>query len=422
MTKYRNSNAPASTSTYNRTTIETPTENIYEALSIIAKRSNQINLDIRKELHEKLDEFATHNDSLEEIFENKEQIEVSKFYERLPKPHAIAIEEWLNEKYLPPKHGGQQRINHECSERKKILLGISGGIAAYKTPLIVRLLMSQGVEVKIVMTPAAKDFVTPLTLSTLSNHPVYSTFTEQFHDNPVWNDHVELGKWADLFLIAPATSNTLSAMVHAKCNNLLIATYLSCNCTVYIAPAMDLDMYEHPANQQNIKELNRIGKKVLPVGEGFLASGLHGKGRMLEPEEIISHITEDLKSVLPLYGKKVLITAGPTYEPIDPVRFIGNHSSGKMGFALAEEARQLGAHVTLISGPCVLEASPEIDRYNISTAEEMYQLALDHFTESDIVIAAAAVADFKPLYAGDQKIKKESEIQSIQLENPGCFV
>ncbi|MGB2164615.1 MAG: flavoprotein, partial [Flavobacteriaceae bacterium] len=168
---------------------------------------------------------------------------------------------------------------------KKILLGISGGIAAYKTPLIVRLLKSQGAEVKIVMTPAAKDFVTPLTLSTLSNHPVYSTFTEQLHDNPVWNDHVELGKWADLFLIAPATSNTLSAMVHAKCNNLLIATYLSCTCPVYIAPAMDLDMYAHPANQHNIEELNRIGKKVLPVGEGFLASGLHGKGRMLEPEE-----------------------------------------------------------------------------------------------------------------------------------------
>ncbi|MAG18743.1 MAG: bifunctional phosphopantothenoylcysteine decarboxylase/phosphopantothenate--cysteine ligase CoaBC [Flavobacteriaceae bacterium] len=299
---------------------------------------------------------------------------------------------------------------------KKILLGISGGIAAYKTPLIVRLLKSQGAEVKIVMTPAAKGFVTPLTLSTLSNHPVYSTFTEQLHDNPVWNDHVELGKWADLFLIAPATSNTLSAMVHAKCNNLLIATYLSCNCPVYIAPSMDLDMYAHPANQQNIEELKRIGKKVLTVGEGFLASGLFGKGRMLEPEEIISQITKDLKSVLPLYGKKVLITAGPTFEPIDPVRFIGNHSSGKMGFALAEEACQLGANVTLISGPCALEASPEIERYNISTAEEMYHLALDHFTESDIVIAAAAVADFKPQHVGNQKIKKEAEIQSIQLE------
>ena len=300
---------------------------------------------------------------------------------------------------------------------KKILLGISGGIAAYKAPLIVRLLKSQAAEVKIIMTPAAKDFVTPLTLSTLSNHPVYSTFTEQLHDNPVWNDHVALGKWADLFLIAPATSNTLSAMVHAKCNNLLIATYLSCTCPVYIAPAMDLDMYAHPSNQQNIKELDRIGNKVLPVGEGFLASGLHGKGRMLEPEEIIRHISEDLKVKLPLYGKKVLVTAGPTYEPIDPVRFIGNHSSGKMGFALAEQAIQLGAGVTLISGPTALEATPDIDRYNVLTAEEMYELTLEHFARADIVIAAAAVADFKPKQVVKQKIKKEGGIQSVELEN-----
>lgn len=300
---------------------------------------------------------------------------------------------------------------------KKILLGISGGIAAYKAPLIVRLLKSQAAEVKIVMTPAAKDFVTPLTLSTLSNHPVYSTFTEQLHDNPVWNDHVALGKWADLFLIAPATSNTLSAMVHAKCNNLLIATYLSCTCPVYIAPAMDLDMYAHPSNQQNIKELDRIGNKVLPVGEGFLASGLHGKGRMLEPEEIIRHISEDLKVKLPLYGKKVLVTAGPTYEPIDPVRFIGNHSSGKMGFALAEQAIQLGAGVTLISGPTALETTPDIDRYNVLTAEEMYELTLEHFAGADIVIAAAAVADFKPKQVVKQKIKKEGGIQSVELEN-----
>ncbi len=300
---------------------------------------------------------------------------------------------------------------------KKILLGISGGIAAYKAPLIVRLLKSQAAEVKIVMTPSAKDFVTPLTLSTLSNHPVYSTFTEQLHDNPVWNDHVALGKWADLFLIAPATSNTLSAMVHAKCNNLLIATYLSCTCPVYIAPAMDLDMYAHPANQQNIKELNRIGKKVLSVGEGFLASGLHGKGRMLEPEEIIHHISKDLKVELPLHGKKVLVTAGPTYEPIDPVRFIGNHSSGKMGFALAEEALRLGAQVTLISGPTALEASPDIDRHNVVTAQDMYTLALKHFTNADIVIAAAAVADFKSRQVGKQKIKKEGGIQSIELDS-----
>ena len=300
---------------------------------------------------------------------------------------------------------------------KKILLGISGGIAAYKTPILVRQLKSKGAEVKIVITPSAKDFVTPLTLSTLSNHPVYSSFSEQFQDNPVWNDHVALGKWADLFIIAPATTNTISAMVHAKCNNLLIAAYLSCTCKVYIAPAMDLDMYEHPANQKNLNELIRIGKKVLPVGEGFLASGLHGKGRMLDPEEIIRYISEDLKADLPLYGKKVLVTAGPTYEPIDPVRFIGNHSSGKMGFALAEEALQLGANVILISGPTALEASPDIDRHNVMTAEQMYKLSLEYFSKVDIAIASAAVADFKPCEVDKQKIKKEEGLQSIKLEN-----
>ena len=300
---------------------------------------------------------------------------------------------------------------------KKILLGISGGIAAYKAPLILRLLKSKAADVKIVMTPSAKDFVSPLTLSTLSDNPVYSTFTEQLHDNPMWNDHVALGKWADLFLIAPATSNTLSALVHAKCNNLLIATYLSCTCPVYIAPSMDLDMYAHPANQQNIKELNRIGKKVLSVGEGFLASGLEGKGRMLEPEEIINQIIEDFKGKLPLHSKKVLITAGPTYEPIDPVRFIGNYSSGKMGFALAEEALRLGAQVTLISGPAELEASPGIDRQNVVTAQEMFALAFEYFNNTDIVIAAAAVADFKPRQVLKQKIKKELAIQSIELDS-----
>jgi phosphopantothenoylcysteine decarboxylase/phosphopantothenate--cysteine ligase len=299
---------------------------------------------------------------------------------------------------------------------KKILLGISGGIAAYKTPLIVRLFKSLGSEVKVVMTPSASDFVTSLTLSTLSNHPVYSTFTTESQDNPVWNDHVALGKWADLFLIAPATSNTLSAMVHAKCNNLLVATYLSSTCPVYIAPAMDLDMYAHPANQENIKQLNDLGKKVLPVGEGFLASGLHGKGRMLEPEEIIRFISEDLKAGLPLNGKKVLITAGPTYEPIDPVRFIGNHSSGKMGFALAEEACRLGAHVVLVSGPTVLEASSAIERHNAISSEEMYALAMHHFSATDIAIAAAAVADFKPRKVGSQKIKKENALKAIELE------
>ena len=300
---------------------------------------------------------------------------------------------------------------------KKILLGVSGGIAAYKSPLIVRLFKSHGAEVRVVMTPSAKDFVTPLTLSTLSDYPVCSTFTEQLYENPIWNDHVALGKWADLFLIAPATSNTLSSMVHSKCNNLLIATYLSCTCPVYVAPAMDMDMYAHPANQKNIKELDRIGNKVLPVGEGFLASGLNGKGRMLEPEEIIDYIIKNIKAGLPLRGKKVLITAGPTYEPIDPVRYIGNYSSGKMGFALAEEALQLGADVTLISGPCALEASPYIKRYSVTSADEMYTLTMEHFSTVDIAIAAAAVADFKPRMVGKQKIKKDVGIQSIELDN-----
>lgn len=299
---------------------------------------------------------------------------------------------------------------------KKTLLGISGGIAAYKSPLIVRSFISLGAEVRVIMTPSAKDFVTPLTLSTLSNHPVYSTFTEESNENPIWNDHVALGKWADLFLIAPATSNTLSAMVHAKCNNLLIATYLSCTCPVYIAPAMDLDMFAHPANQENIKKLKDVGKKVIPVGEGFLASGLHGKGRMMEPNEIVDFIIQDIKSSLPLDGKKVLITAGPTYEPIDPVRFIGNHSSGKMGFALAKEAYQLGAHVILVSGPTFLEAPLDIEYYNVFTTEEMYSKVMEHFTEVDIVISAAAVADFKPQNVETQKIKKKKGIRSIVLQ------
>ncbi len=299
---------------------------------------------------------------------------------------------------------------------KKILLGISGGIAAYKSPLIIRLFISLGSEVKVIMTPNAKDFVAPLTLSTLSNHPVYSTFTEESNDNLIWNDHVALGKWADLFLIAPATSNTLSAMVHAKSNNLLIASYLSCSCPVYIAPAMDLDMYAHPANQENIQKLKDIGKEVLPVGEGFLASGLHGKGRMLEPNEIVDFIINNIKKNLPLNGKKVLITAGPTYEPIDPVRFIGNHSSGKMGYALAKEAYQLGAHVILISGPTSIDTPLGVEFYNVFTAQEMYNKVMENFADVDIAISAAAVADFKPQNYETQKIKKKEHIHLLKLE------
>ena len=299
---------------------------------------------------------------------------------------------------------------------KKVLLGISGGIAAYKSPLIVRLLKSLDAEVRVVMTPSAKDFVTPLTLSTLSNNPVLSTFTATELDNPVWNDHVELGKWADLFIIAPATANTLSALVNAKCNNLLIATYLSCTSPIYIAPAMDLDMYAHNANQENLKILKSFGHQVLPVGEGFLASGLHGKGRMLSPEEIVDFIEKDLGKSLPLYGKKILITAGPTYEAIDPVRFIGNHSSGKMGFELAKEASKLGAEVLLVTGPTALELKDNrIDVRRVTSASEMFEVVMENYSDTQIAIAAAAVADFKPDNSHAHKIKKETDFNTINL-------
>jgi phosphopantothenoylcysteine decarboxylase/phosphopantothenate--cysteine ligase len=299
---------------------------------------------------------------------------------------------------------------------KKVLLGISGGIAAYKSPLIVRLLKSLYAEVRVVMTPSAKDFVTPLALSTLSKNPVLSTFTATELDNPVWNDHVELGKWADLFIIAPATANTLSAMVNAKCNNLLIATYLSCTSPVYIAPAMDLDMYAHNANQENLKILKSFGHQVLPVGEGFLASGLHGKGRMLSPEEIIDFIEKDLEKSLPLYGKKILITAGPTYEAIDPIRFIGNHSSGKMGFELAIEASKLGAKVLLVTGPTTLELKDNrIDVQRVTSASEMFEVVMENYSDTQIAIAAAAVADFKPDTTHVHKIKKGTDFNTINL-------
>ncbi len=300
---------------------------------------------------------------------------------------------------------------------KKILLGISGGIAAYKTPLLVRNLVQYGAEVKVIMTPAAKDFVTPLTLATVSNNPVLSSFIAEDADNPKWNDHVALGEWADLMLIAPATSNTLSALAHAKCNNLLLATYLSARCPVFIAPAMDLDMYAHPANQKNIEQLKQFGNHLLPVGEGFLASGLEGKGRMLEPHEITQHIIDYFNPKMPLSGKTVLITAGPTYEAIDPVRFIGNHASGKMGFELAKHNAHLGAKVILITGPTALKINhPQIKCIPIVDADEMLAAVKKQYSKVDIAIAAAAVADFKPLNKSDQKIKKETHHASLALQ------
>ena len=299
---------------------------------------------------------------------------------------------------------------------KKILLGISGGIAAYKTPLIVRELIKQGAQVRVVITPAAKDFVTPLTLATLSKNPVLSTFTATDLDNPVWNDHVELGLWADVFLIAPATSNTLSAMAQGQCNNLLLAVYLSAKCPIFIAPAMDLDMYAHPSNQKNILTLKSYGNKILPVDEGQLASGLEGKGRMLEPQEIIENIITFFNPKLSLKGRRVLITAGPTHEAIDPVRFIGNYSSGKMGFALAKVAVKLGAEVILISGPSEEKINhPSISLLNVTSADMMFEEIKNYYKSVDIAIASAAVSDFKPKNYINQKIKKTQKPQFLEL-------
>lgn len=299
---------------------------------------------------------------------------------------------------------------------KKIVLGITGGIAAYKTPLLVRALIQQAAEVKVVMTPSSKDFVSPLTLSTLSKNPVLSTFTAEDKDNPVWNDHVELGQWADLLLVAPATANTLSSMVHGRCNNLLLAVYLSAKCPVFIAPAMDLDMYAHPSTHENINTLKSYGNHVLDVGEGFLASGLEGKGRMLEPEEIVSEIVSFFNPKLELKGKKVLITAGPTHEAIDPVRFIGNHSSGKMGYALAEVALKMGASVTLVSGPSAEKINhPSLKLIKVVSAEEMLTAVQEFYDSTDIAIAAAAVADFKPKKTASNKLKKENGLAHISL-------
>ena len=300
---------------------------------------------------------------------------------------------------------------------KKVLLGVTGGIAAYKTPLIVRLLIKQGAQVKVVMTPSATDFVTPLTLSTLSQNAVLSSFTEEgVGDHLQWNNHVELALWADFMLIAPATSNTLSAMAHARCNNLLLACYLSAQCPVFIAPAMDLDMYAHPANQKNMAQLEGFGHVILPAQEGFLASGLEGKGRMMEPEDIIATLTSQLEKDAPLYGKSVLITAGPTHEAIDPVRFIGNHSSGKMGFALAEEAARLGAKVVLVSGPTALSPkNSQIELIRVVSAKQMHTAVFQHYHKVDIAIAAAAVADFSPANPAQQKIKKKAGLPVINL-------
>lgn len=294
---------------------------------------------------------------------------------------------------------------------KKVLLGITGGIAAYKTASLVRLFIKAGAEVKVVMTPAAKEFITPLTLSTLSKNEVYSSFTDEEDENARWNNHVELGLWADFILIAPATANTLSKMATGNSDNFLLAVYLSAKCPVFFAPAMDLDMYKHPSTQKSFETLEGFGNIMIPAGTGELASGLHGEGRMAEPEEIIDFLEAHFSENLPLKGKKIVITAGPTYEAIDPVRFIGNHSSGKMGYELAETASSLGAEVTLILGPSHVEVDEKsINLIRVTSTREMYEAATSNFEDSDVFIAAAAVADYKPKNVADKKIKKSGDI------------
>ena len=299
---------------------------------------------------------------------------------------------------------------------KKVLIGISGGIAAYKIPILVRLLIKLKSSVRIVMTPNSKNFVSPLTLSTLSRNEVLSSFTKEEKDNPTWNNHVELAKWSDLMIIAPATSNTISSMANAKCDNLLLATFLSCSKPVFIAPAMDLDMYNNSSNKQNIEKLTENGNNVLPVGSGSLASGLEGEGRMLEPEQIVEFIESKILNSLPLYGKNVLITAGPTYEKLDPVRFIGNNSSGKMGYYLAKNAQKLGANVKLIIGPTNLDMDLDfIETIRIESSDEMFNMVKKNYKKSDIVISAAAVSDFKPKSISENKIKKKNILEKIEV-------
>lgn len=301
-------------------------------------------------------------------------------------------------------------------EGKHILLGITGSIAAYKTAMLTRLLIKQGATVKIVMTPLAKEFITPVTMATLSKNTVLSDFFH--HDDGSWNSHVELGLWADVFIIAPCTANTLAKMAHGIADNLLLTTYLSVRCPVVVAPAMDMDMYSHTATQRNITLLKQDGVSFIEPIEGELASGLDGKGRMAEPESIVSW-TENFFIKKNSLKKKILITAGPTYEAIDPVRFIGNHSTGKMGFAIAEEAAKRGANVTIITGPVQLSTHhPNITRIDVTSAQEMYEAALQLFPFMDGAILSAAVADFTPAKKYSLKIKEKQSLTIDLIPNP----
>jgi phosphopantothenoylcysteine decarboxylase / phosphopantothenate---cysteine ligase len=300
-------------------------------------------------------------------------------------------------------------------EGKNIVLGVCGSIAAYKSASFVRLLVKSGANVQVVMTPDATNFITPLTLATLSKNPVQTAYF--IPETGEWNNHVELGLWADLLVIAPASANTLAKMANGLCDNLLLAVYLSAKCPVYFAPAMDLDMWKHSATHENIGKLQSFSNIMIPPGTGELASGLHGEGRMAEPEDMIAFLSADIKKKLPLVNQKILVTAGPTYEAIDPVRFIGNHSSGKMGFAIADELALLGADVTLIAGPSAQKSKQQaVTRIDVTSAAEMLEVCLLYFKDSNACIMSAAVADYTPTTVSTQKIKKNENTFSIDLK------
>ncbi len=298
---------------------------------------------------------------------------------------------------------------------KNVILCVTGSIAAYKSAFLVRLLIKAGANVKVVMTQAAKDFITPLTLGTLSKNPVLTDFAKDY-DKGVWNNHVDLGIWGDLMVVAPATANTIASMAHGEAATFMLATYLSARCPVYLAPAMDLDMYQHGSTRDNLKLLESRGNYIIKPGTGELASGLSGEGRLAEPEEIIDYLEKSLRKGLPLDGKKLLISAGPTHEAIDAVRYIGNRSSGKMGYALAEVARDMGAEVTLISGPTALAPLNGIKTVSVVSAQEMYEACNQHYPECDVLIMSAAVADYTPQHVSSEKIKKQEGEFSVQLK------
>jgi len=299
-------------------------------------------------------------------------------------------------------------------KNKNIILGVCGSIAAYKAATVVRLLIKAGANVKVILTVDAANFITPLTLATLSKNPVYTKYFEE--ETGVWSNHVELGLWADYMIIAPASANTIGKMANGLCDNLLSAVYLSAKCPVFYAPAMDLDMWKHDSTRANVEKLNSFGNLIISPNSGELASGLHGEGRMAEPEEIITFLFNYIKKGLPLANLKVMVTAGPTYEPIDPVRFIGNHSSGKMGFAIADEMARLGAAVILISGPTAEKSIQQLQRIDVTTADQMLEACKANFPQMAITIMSAAVADYTPVQVADQKIKKLADNFSIELK------